>query len=252
MRLNRYLAACGLGSRRSVEAIILAGKVSINGSYIHTLAKTVEEDDDVRVSGRRIAPPKTLTVVAINKPVGYLSTRADERGRETIYHLLPEHFRRLFPIGRLDKDSEGLMLLTDDGDLAQKLSHPTRKVEKEYDVSLESNFDQALIPKLQRGFVIEGGRARMESLRMLGPSRVKVVLTQGLKRQIRLMFYHMGFEVKRLVRIRIGTVRLGNLRTGEWKTLGSKDIERLQNVTKNRPEPKSQPPPRKPASTRSA
>jgi 23S rRNA pseudouridine2605 synthase len=235
MRLNRYLAACGLGSRRSVEAIILAGKVSINGSYVHTLATAVEEGDDVRVSGRRISPPKTLTVVAINKPVGYLSTRSDERGRETIYHLLPEHFRRLFPIGRLDKDSEGLMLLTDDGDLAQKLSHPTRKVEKEYDVSLESDFDQALIPKLQRGFVIEGGRARMESVRMLGPSRVKVVLTQGLKRQIRLMFYRLGFEVKRLVRIRIGTVKLANLRTGEWKSLGPKDIERLQSVTKSRP-----------------
>jgi 23S rRNA pseudouridine2605 synthase len=216
-----------------VEAIILAGKVSINGSYVHTLATSVGEGDDVRVSGRRISPPKSLTVVAINKPVGYLSTRADERGRETIYHLLPEHFRRLFPIGRLDKDSEGLMLLTDDGDLAQKLSHPTRKVEKEYDVSLESDFDQALIPKLQRGFVIEGGRARMESVRMLGPSRVKVVLTQGLKRQIRLMFYRLGFEVKR-----IGTIKLANLRTGEWKSLGPKDIERLQSVTKGRPAPK--------------
>ncbi|MEX1119360.1 MAG: pseudouridine synthase [Terrimicrobiaceae bacterium] len=232
--MNRYLAACGLGSRRSVEAIILAGKVSINGSYVHTLATAVEEGDDVRVSGRRISPPKTLTVIAMNKPVGYLSTRSDERGRETIYHLLPEHFRRLFPIGRLDKDSEGLMLLTDDGDLAQKLSHPTRKVEKEYDVSLESDFDQGLIPKLQRGFVIEGGRARMESVRMIGSARVKVVLTQGLKRQIRLMFYRLGYEVKRLSRIRIGTAQLGNLRTGEWKALGPKDIERLQAVTKNR------------------
>jgi 23S rRNA pseudouridine2605 synthase len=231
VRLNRYLAASGLGSRRSCEEIILAGRVSINGTFIRSLATTVNEGDDVRVSGRRVTPPKTFTLLAVNKPEGYLSTHSDERGRKTVYDLLPDQFSRLFHIGRLDMESDGLMLLTDDGDLAQSLSHPTRKVEKEYEVTLNKELDPACVPKLLKGFMIEGGRARMESIRVVGPSRVKVILTQGIKRQIRLMFYKMEREVLRLTRTRIGTVRLGALKPGGWKILDARDISKLREST---------------------
>lgn len=227
MRLNRYLAASGLGSRRSCEEIILAGKVSINGTYIRSLATEVAEGDVVRVSGRIVAPPKSATVIALYKPRGFVTTRADERGRKTVYDLLPPSFGRFIYIGRLDKDSEGLILLTDDGGLSQKLTHPLQKVPKLYDVLLDGELDPALIPKLLKGVVLEEGRARMEDVRIVGPGRVRVVLTQGLKRQIRQMFYRFGLEVKRLTRIGIGGFRLGGLEPGQWKVLNSRDIAKL-------------------------
>lgn len=227
MRLNRYLAACGLGSRRSCEAIITAGRVSVNGHFVRDLATTVSDEDEVRVAGRALTPPRTPSVVALYKPRGVLSTRSDERGRPTIYGLVPGHMGRLFHVGRLDKDSEGLMLLTDDGMLGQALSHPSRKVPKEYEVTLDAPVDPDATEKLLRGIVIEGGRARMESIHPVAGPVVRVVLSQGIKRQIRLMFYRVGREVRRLVRVRIGTVTLGSLRPGQWRLLTKHEIASL-------------------------
>lgn len=226
MRLNRYLAAAGFGSRRACEEFIRAGKVSVNGHFVTNLATAVEPGDDVRVGGKpaRVAMSVTL---ALHKPRGILSTRSDELGRANVFDLIPGHFGRLFHVGRLDKDSEGLMLLTNDGDLAQRLSHPSHTIEKEYEVLLDKEFDSADAPKLLKGLTIEGGRGRFVRLHVIGPRAIKVVLKQGIKRQIREMLFRVGYDVKRLMRIRIGGLQLGALRAGQWKQLSSRELEQL-------------------------
>lgn len=226
MRLNRFLAAAGFGSRRACEALILAGKVSINGHFIRELATTVEPDDDVRVGGKK-ARSTPLVYVLLHKPKGFLCTRSDDRGRRTIFDLVPPNFGHLFHVGRLDKESEGLILMTNDGKLAQHLTHPTHEVEKEYEVVLDKPFDTELIPKFLRGFMLEEGRAKMEELRMINPAVAKVVLRQGLKRQIRAMFYKFGYEVKRLVRTRIGKLSIKNIPPAEWRFLTPREVAAL-------------------------
>jgi len=227
MRLNRYLAAAGFGSRRACEQFIAAGKVSINGHFIRDLATNVVEGDDVRVSGRKALPARHA-YLAVHKPPGFVCTRSDEKGRRTIFNLVPEHFGRLFHVGRLDKESEGLLLLTNDGDLAQKLTHPSHEIDKEYEVVLDKPFDATVTPKFLKGFMIEGGRARMESVHQISPYVVKVILRQGLKRQIRLMFYRLGWEVKRLKRVRIGPVELRGLKPAYWRQLTAGEVAKLQ------------------------
>ena len=236
MRLNRFLASCGLGSRRACESLIRDGQVTVNGQRVEALATTISPVDSVRVSGKSVALRHQPITLAVYKPPGYLSARADARGRRTVYDLVPETFSKLFHVGRLDLESEGLMVLTDDGALAQRLSHPSHRTPKEYEVTLDGPLDPALIPRLLAGFPILGGRARMEAVRMIEPHRVRVVLAQGIKRQIRLMFYRMGVEVRRLIRTRIGAFDLGPLRPGQWKVLTPREIARLEaDKIPNRP-----------------
>ncbi|MEI6070935.1 MAG: pseudouridine synthase [Verrucomicrobiae bacterium] len=227
MRLNRFLAAAGLGSRRACDALIASGSVVLNGSRVEKLATQVGPDDDVRVHGRPIRPARPAYLL-LNKPRGYLVTRSDERGRRTIYDILPPELATLSHVGRLDKDSEGLLLLTNDGALAQRLTHPSHEIEKEYEVTLDKAFDPAHTPKLLKGIFIEGGRARFERLRLLAPDRVKAVLRQGIKRQIRLMFYSLGYEVERLKRTKIGSITDARIPTGSFRHLTPGEIESLK------------------------
>jgi 23S rRNA pseudouridine2605 synthase len=229
MRLNRFLAAAGLGSRRSCEELIASGAVVINGSRVEKLATVVAENDDVRVHGRIIHVARK-TYLLLHKPRGFVVTRSDERGRRTIYDLLPPEFATLFHVGRLDKDSEGLLLLTNDGDLAQKLTHPSHGIEKEYEVTLDKPFDPAHSAKMIKGIFIEGGRARFERIHIVGPGRLRVVLRQGLKRQIRLMFYDMGYEVERLKRTRIGSIQDDAMPPANFRFLTPREIQSLQAV----------------------
>jgi 23S rRNA pseudouridine2605 synthase len=227
MRLNRFLAAAGFGSRRACEALIKDGKVSINGHFIRDLATIVQPGDDVRVAGK---PPPRLArpvYIALHKPKGTLSTRSDERKRSTVFDLVPSHFGRLFHVGRLDKDSEGLILLTNDGALSQRLTHPRHDVEKEYEVLLDKPLEARHSELLVRGFRIEGGRAKAERVKVVGSKLVRVVLRQGIKRQIRLMFFKLGYEVKRLQRTRIGRLELGTLKPGEWRRLDAREVALL-------------------------
>lgn len=239
MRLNRFLAAAGLGSRRACEELIASGAVAINGSRVEKLATLVTEEDDVRVHGR-IVHVARKTYLLLHKPRGFVVTRSDERGRRTIYDLLPPEFSKLFHVGRLDKDSEGLLLLTNDGDLAQKLTHPSHEIEKEYEVTLDKPFDPAHSAKMLKGIFIEGGRARFERIHILGPGHVRVVLQQGLKRQIRLMFYDMGYEVERLKRTRIGSIQDDAMPPAHFRFLTPREIQSLQAV--NSPAKKSSKP----------
>jgi 23S rRNA pseudouridine2605 synthase len=235
MRLNRFLAASGFGSRRGCEALIKEGKVSINGHFIRDLATLVNPGDDVRVAGRPPLRPAAAAYILLHKPKGVVCTRSDERGRRTIFDLVPAHFGRLFHVGRLDKESEGLILLTNNGSLAHRLTHPTHEVEKEYEVLLDRPFEASQIEKLLRGFVIEGGRARMQRVQIVAPSTVKVILRQGIKRQIRLMFLKLDYEVKRLIRTRIGNLKIGALQPGEWRPLSQREVALLQGEDTKRP-----------------
>ena len=226
MRLNRFLAAAGLGSRRSCEQLVSGGFVVINGHKVDNLATQVGPNDDVRVKGRPVhtAPPVTLL---LNKPRGFVVTRSDEQGRRTIYDLLDAGHSSLFHVGRLDKDSEGLLIMTNDGELAHRLAHPSQGIEKEYEVELDKPFDYALAPKLLRGVHIEGGRGRFESVRTVAPKVLRVVLKQGLKRQIRLMLYRLGYEVERLRRVRMGPLTDFKLPPGAWRPLTRKELDLL-------------------------
>lgn len=236
MRLNRYLSSCGLGSRRGCEAIILEGRVSINGSTCRTLATVVGESDVVTVDGKATRQQKGI-VIALHKPKGFVCSRDDERDRRTIYDLLPQKHHLLHHVGRLDMDSSGLILLTNRGELSQQLLHPSKGVEKEYEVTLETPFDPEKLARLTKGFHTDDGHAKAERAWMLGDYKMGLVLKQGFKRQIRNMLYFLGYEVRKLVRVRIGNLALKGIPEGAWKELSEADVERLllHPAAKDRP-----------------
>ena len=226
VRLNRFLSQCGLGSRRGCEQIILDGRVVINGKTIKELGTLVKPEDEVSVDGKPIRAESPV-VIALHKPKGYICSRSDERDRMTIYALLPRQFQSLHHVGRLDKESEGLLLMTNRGDLSHHLIHPSKGAEKEYEVIVDKPLDQAVMSKLVKGMMTEEGHAKAERAWMITEYRCHVVLKQGLKRQIRLMFYQLGFEVERLTRTRIGWLELKGLPKGGWKELSQTEIQRF-------------------------
>jgi 23S rRNA pseudouridine2605 synthase len=227
MRLNRLLAAAGLGSRRHCDELIAAGRVTINGNTCTDFSVEPNPRDHVKVNGKlvHVAPPLTIM---LHKPAGFVSTRKDPRARDTIFDLLPAKFSRLFNIGRLDAQTEGLLLLTNDGDLAQRLTHPRYEIEKEYEVILDRPWDPGLTAKLLYGIFLDGQRARIAQFHSISPVHLRVVLAQGINRQIRRMFEAVGYRVKRLVRIRIGPVRLGDLPRGHWRALRKRELESFE------------------------
>ncbi|HEX4638408.1 MAG TPA: pseudouridine synthase [Chthoniobacterales bacterium] len=233
MRLNRFLAAAGIGSRRKCDELIANGRVTINGRVCTNFSAQPTERDHVKVDGKLIQQEKALTI-ALHKPAGFVSTRSDPHARDTIFDLLPPKFPRLFNIGRLDAQSEGLLLLTNNGDLAQRLTHPRFKIEKEYQVTLDRQWSPEDAQRLARGIFLEGQRAQIARLHPVGQTRLRVVLRQGINQQIRRMFDAIGYEVKRLVRMRIGNLRLGDLPRGHWRNLSQAELASLAG-TQNKP-----------------
>ncbi len=229
MRLNRFLAAAGLGSRRHCDELITAGRVTINGKICTNFSAQPGADDYVKVDGRLVRVDLPRTIV-LHKPAGFVSTRRDPNVHDTIFDLLPAKLSRLFNVGRLDAQTEGLLLLTNDGDLAQRLTHPRYKVEKEYEVTLDRPWDPSLKMKLIRGIFLDGQRAQLARLHQIAPTRLRVVLRQGLNRQIRRMFEAIGYKVKHLVRTRIADLRLGDLPRGHWRPLTKSELTKLQGT----------------------
>lgn len=232
MRLNRFLAAAGRGSRRYCDELIAGGRVTINGRICTDFSVHPSPGDHVKVDGKLVhaAPPISIM---LHKPVGFVSTRTDPHANKTVFDLLPAKFSRLFNIGRLDAQTEGLLLLTNDGDLALRLTHPRYKVEKEYEVTLDRPWDPALAPKLLRGIILDGQRAKIARFHCISPMRLRLVLRQGLNRQIRRMFEAIGYRVKNLIRLRIGNLRLGDLPRGHWRALTKRDLKFLEDERHN-------------------
>jgi 23S rRNA pseudouridine2605 synthase len=227
MRLNRYLAAAGVASRRKCDELIAAGRIAINGKICTNFSAEPGPRDHVKVDGKLVQLDSPVYLM-LHKPAGFVSTKSDPRARDTIFDLLPPKFSGLFHVGRLDAQSEGLLLLTNDGEMAQRLIHPRYKIDKEYEVTLDRPWDPALTPKLVRGIFLDGQRAQIAGLHPLKTTRLRVVLRQGINRQIRRMFEALGFKVKRLIRVRIGNLRLGDLPRGHWRMLTKKDLNSVE------------------------
>ena len=229
-RLNKYLASCAVGSRRKCDELIQAGRVEVNGSPCVNMGTRIAAGDHVRVDGRRMVPREPM-IVAFHKPRGYVCTREDELGRETIYALLPETMRSLHHVGRLDRDSEGLLILTNDGDLSQQLMHPSQAVEKEYLVTSNQAFENAHLDKFLEGVFTSEGKLKAKAIERLSPRRLSVVLDHGAKRQIRVMFETLGYQVTKLMRVRVGGLWLGDLEPGRWAILNRVEIAMLLGGT---------------------
>ncbi len=238
MRINRYLASCGLGSRRQCEKWITEGKVTINRQPVTELATTVTKNDMVMFQGKEVRPDSTATVL-LHKPPGVLCTKNDPKGRPTIYDLLPPPLQNLHYVGRLDSESEGLLLLTNDGDLTQLLTHPSHATEKEYWVILNRSFRQEDTAALKAGMMLEEGLAKADKVDIITPRHLAVVLHQGLNRQIRRMFELLNYEVVRLVRIRIGGLDIGQLKPGKFRHLHEPDFVKLHQNSNQPGRPKS-------------
>lgn len=226
-RLNKYLASCGVGSRRACDALVQEGHVEINGKPILNPAHRVEPGDFVKVDGKRVQEKETNTVMFF-KPRGYVCTREDELGRDTIYTILPPILQHLHHVGRLDRDSEGLLILTNDGELSQQLMHPSKMVEKEYLVTSNQPVLNEHLDLFKSGVFIEKTRMRAKTVDRLSSRRYRIVLETGLKRQIRMMFLALGYQVQKLVRVRVGSLELDDLPLGGWRPLDAKEIARLQ------------------------
>lgn len=229
MRLNRFLAAAGVGSRRHCDELIAAGRVMINGRICTNFSVQPTASDHVKVDGKLVHLDPPLTIM-LHKPAGFVCTRKDVHARDTIFDLLPQKFSHLFNVGRLDAQTEGLLLLTNDGDLAQGLTHPRYKVDKEYEVTLDRSFDPVLKPKLLKGIFLDGKRARVESFHAISPTRLRVILRQGINRQVRRMFEAVNFQVKQLARVRVGKLRLGDLPRGHWRPLSKRELASLSII----------------------
>jgi 23S rRNA pseudouridine2605 synthase len=240
VRLNKYLASCAVGSRRKCDELIQAGRVEVNGSPCLNMGTRVAPGDHVRVDGKRVVAREPV-VVAFHKPRGFVCTREDELGRETIYGLLPQSLRALHHVGRLDLDSEGLLILTNDGDLSQQLMHPSKSVEKEYLVTANQAFQNEHLDQFLEGVYTPEGKLKAKAIERLSPRRIKVVLDHGAKRQIRVMFEQLGYQVTKLLRVRIGGLWLGDLEPGRHAILNKLEIGMLLGAVEEAPKPRKKP-----------
>ncbi|MCI8413221.1 MAG: rRNA pseudouridine synthase [Clostridia bacterium] len=236
MRINKYLAECGFAGRRGCEQIVLAGRVKINGKQVTNLATTVEENDLVTVDGKRAQPIHKHIYLMLNKPKGYITTTSDEKGRKTVLELLGNKFsdKRIFPVGRLDYETEGLLLLTTDGDLCNRITHPRNEITKTYVAKIENEVSEDELNKLRAGVILDGVKTKRCRISVLGfddkITRLEVVISEGRNRQVRRMFETINREVIFLKRVGIGELKLGGLSRGEWRELKPKEVEYLKNV----------------------
>jgi len=231
-RLNKYIASSGLCSRRKADEFIEQGAVSINGRVIKELGFLVKEKDKVFVNQKLIRPVKH-SYYKFYKPAGYITTSDDEKGRKTIYDLLPENMLGLKPVGRLDKDSTGLLILTNDGDLINELTHPSIKVPKIYTVSIDGKIHKHQVEKMATGIEIESDKIAYADVLVLEADNknttMQITLYQGMNRQIRKMFEYLGFEVKSLKRIQHATISIEGLKRGEFKPIKPRQIKELKS-----------------------
>jgi len=234
IRLNKFLASCGVASRRSCDTLILDGKVKVNGKIENGLGTVVDENKDkIEYDGKVLCLPVQKIYIKMNKPKGYLCTTNDEHGRRTVYELLDTK-ERLFTVGRLDYDTEGLLIFTNDGDLANKLAHPRSEIKKVYVAKAEGVFKESELAVMRAGVVINGEKLpsckveRIECTKNL--TKLRITLKEGQNHQIKKMFEGIGKNLVFLKRVQIGNVKLGGLSRGESKPLSTEELLGLKNL----------------------
>jgi len=247
IRLQKILSAAGRASRRAAESLIEAGRVTVNGETITALGSRADPvRDDIRLDGRRVGLPAVRRYLVLNKPRGYVTTRRDPQHRRTVLDLIPDVTEYVYPVGRLDYDSEGLLLLTNDGDLAARLTHPRHGVPRVYEATVRGVPTEARLRRLAVGVPVDGRRAAPAGVRLLAnpfakrsdESRVRIVLREGRNRQVRRMLEAIGHPVRRLRRVELGPLRLGRLRPGAVRELRAGEVAALQRASRRPAPPK--------------
>ena len=231
VRIQKILAEAGVASRRACEALISSGRVSVNGRVVTTLGSKADPNhDSIELDGQVVKARRKL-YVALHKPRGYLCTRSDEDGRKLILDLLPAEWNSVYPVGRLDRESEGLIFLTNDGDFCLHLTHPRYGVRKIYVVTVAGKFPVEKLDLMRKGVEHEGETLRVATAIIHSSSNsctvLEIHLLEGRNREIRRIFEVLGFDVERLVRLQIGQIKLGDLKPGRWRTLTEREIKTL-------------------------
>lgn len=234
MRLNKYLAECGVCSRRKADEIIAEGRVSVNRKIVSEMGFDVDEKKDVvYLDGKKIVPVTHYEYIMFNKPKGCVTTMSDEKGRKTVYDFIGRE-KRLVPVGRLDYDSEGLLLFTNDGELTYKLTHPSGEVSKTYIVKIEGSISESDLAILRKGVTVDGVKYSKCKVKLTGEedgfSRLEVIITEGKNREVRRMFQAVEKNVVFLKRVAIGELRLGGLSRGGFRELNDAEIEYLKRL----------------------
>ncbi len=237
MRLNKFLASAGIGSRRKCDDYIVEGKVSVNGEVVQKLGIRIDElTDTITFEGNEVKFEKDFLYIILNKPKGIITSARDEYDRNTVMDLIPLK-ERLFPVGRLDQDTTGLVLLTNDGELANKLIHPKFKIPKTYHVFLNKVIHPKDIYHFERGILLDDKKTapcKLSEIRIIDNcSFIEVILYEGRKRQIRRMFYELGYKVFELDRIAFGPLTLAGIKKGEWRYLNKNEIAMLKSNESN-------------------
>lgn len=235
-RLQKIISRSGIASRRHAEEMILEGRVSLNGRIVRELGtKADPEKDHIKVDGKLINPNQPKRYIILNKPRGYITSLSDREGRPTVVDLLKGVRTKVYPVGRLDYDTEGLLLLTNDGDLANAIMHPKRKITKTYHVKVNGILDENDISRLKTGIRLKEGRTRPAEIKRLRKTNenswIEMIIHEGRKRQIRRTLEGIGHPVLKLKRIKIGFLELGGIEAGKYRYLTSEEVLRLKAMT---------------------
>jgi pseudouridine synthase len=230
VRLNAYLARAGVASRRKADELIKAGRVTVNGEP-GQLNTFVGKQDRVELDGKPLAR-QSLAYVLLHKPAGVVTTASDPHGRATVVELVSDYAIRIVPVGRLDADTTGALLLTNDGELAHRLAHPRYEVEKVYEAEVEGEPSDEALRRLEQGIELDDGRTAPAKARRLAPSRIELAIHEGRKHQVKRMLEAVGHPVKRLHRSRYAGLTLEGLQPGEWRELEPGEVARLQSLAR--------------------
>ncbi len=234
MRINKFLADSGVASRRACDKLIEENRVLVNGRLATLGTQVDEHHDSVTVDGKKVSLAKKFVYYIMNKPKGYVTTVKDDKGRKTVMDLLPKVDERVYPVGRLDYETEGLLILTNDGELANRLTHPINEVPKTYQAKIEGKLPENVLAKLRAGVEIDGVKTKKSAIRVIEETndftRVSITITEGRNRQVRKMFEAVGKNVIFLKRVKIGELTLRGLDRGQVRKLSKEEVYYLKNI----------------------
>ena len=235
MRLQKFLANCGVASRRGAEELIKQGRVQVNGVTVTEMGVQIDEDKDhITFDGQAVKPEKKMVYILLNKPVGYVTTVSDDKGRNTVMDLVADIPVRIYPVGRLDYDTEGLLLMTNDGDLTYRVTHPKNQVEKTYVAEVTGNISMNTLMQLRNGVILDGVKTSPAKVEVVGATqfgtKLEITIHEGKNRQVRRMFESVGCIVKRLKRTKEAGLILGHVPLGHWRRLTDSEVNMLKKL----------------------